>query len=89
MHLASKGMADPESAAAMASEYLNVFGYMVASFSWLIQCKEAINRDDAIAQTKLKTARFFYHHVLPEIEGHKQIVLNGKDAIMAFEDNEF
>jgi hypothetical protein len=89
MHMAQQGMADQEAAMAMASEYLNVFGYVTFAFSWLAQCKLAITRDDALAKTKLKTARFFYKHVLPGIESHKTIMLQGKEAIMAFEDNEF
>jgi alkylation response protein AidB-like acyl-CoA dehydrogenase len=89
MHMAQQGMADQEAAMAMASEYLNVFGYVTFAFSWLTQCKFAVTRDDALAKTKLKTARFFYKHVLPGIESHKTIMLQGKEAIMAFEDDEF
>ena len=37
---------------------------------------------------KLKTARFFYN-VLPEMEGHKAVVLAGKGPMMTFDDSEF
>ena len=80
---------DPELIGAVSSEYLNVFGYAMFAFSWIVQCREALNQGDDFAATKLKTARFFYANVLPEIAGHKAIVLNGKDSIMAFEADEF
>ena len=89
MHLAAKGSKDQELAVAIASEYLNVFGYVTFVFSWLHQCLAAIDRDDAFGKTKIKMARFFFRHVLPSIEGHKQIVLHGKDAIMDFDESEF
>ena len=80
---------DQENIAAVASEYLNVFGYMLFSYSWLIQCKEAINREDDIAKTKLKTARVFYQNVLPEREAHTNFVLNGTGVVMDFVVSEF
>ena len=89
MMLAMKGMKDPEMVAAVASEYLNVFGYAVFSFSWLWQCKYAIEKGDSYGATKLKLARFYFQNVFPEIDAHKQIVLNGKDAMMDFDESEF
>ena len=75
--------------AAVASEYLNVFGYTTFAFSWLYQAKAAIDRDDDYAKTKIKMARFFFRHVMPEINAHRDMVLHGKDAIMDFEASEF
>ena len=80
---------DFENIAAVASEYLNVFGYSVFAFSWLMQCKHALTRDDAYAKTKFKTARYFFRHVFPKIEAHANIVSNGKSAIMDFDESEF
>ena len=89
MHLAKHAPADPELIGAVSSEYLNVFGYALFAYSWVIQCQTALEQGDDFAATKLKTARFFFSHVLPEIAGHKRIVLNGKDSIMAFDASEF
>ena len=90
MYLMKQSMTkDFESIAAVASEYLNVFGYTTFAFSWLMQCKHALTRDDAFAKTKFKTARYFLRHVFPKIEAHTNIVLNGKDAIMDFDESEF
>ena len=89
MYLMKQSMQkDFEDIAAVASEYLNVFGYTVFAFSWLMQCKHALTRDDAYAKTKLKTARYFFRHLFPKIEAHTNIVLNGKSAIMDFDESE-
>jgi len=89
MFWGAKGFKDPELVAAVASEYLNVFGYAVFAFSWLYQARYAIDKDDDYCRTKIKMARFFYKTVLPGIESHKQIVLNGKDSMMDFDESEF
>ncbi|MBM76728.1 MAG: hypothetical protein CMK59_15075 [Proteobacteria bacterium] len=89
MFLASNAPKDPELAAAVASAYLNVFGSAAFAFSWLHQCKYAVEQEDDFAKTKIKMARFYFRHVHPEIEARKQIVLNGKDAMMDFDESEF
>ncbi|MEC7988281.1 MAG: acyl-CoA dehydrogenase [Myxococcota bacterium] len=89
MMLAMKGMKDRELVAAVASEYLNVFGYTTFAFSWLWQCKFALQKGDDYAQTKLKLARFFFQQVFPAIDVHKQAALNGKDSMMDFDESEF
>ena len=89
MYLAKEARQDPELIGAVASEYLNVFGFAMFAFSWAHQCAAALEQGDAFAQTKLKTARFFYNNVLPEMEGHKAVVLAGKGPMMTFDDSEF
>jgi len=89
MHLAMNGPKDPEMIAAVASEYLNVFGYASFAFSWVHQVKAAYALNNDYGATKIKMARFFFRHVFPEMDAHAAIVLNGKDAMMDFSADEF
>jgi alkylation response protein AidB-like acyl-CoA dehydrogenase len=89
MHLAMNGPKDPEMIAAVASEYLNVFGYATFAFSWLHQVKAAFALDNDYGATKIKLARFYFRHVFPEIDAHAAMVMNGKDAMMDFDADEF
>ena len=89
MHLAMNGSKDPEMIAAVASEYLNVFGYVTFAFSWLHQVKAAYELDNSFGATKIKMARFFFRHVYPEMDAHAAMVLNGKDAMMDVDADEF
>jgi hypothetical protein len=88
MQLAQKGMADPEEAGAVASNYLNVFALSALAYIWCVQAREALERDDRLGRTKLKTARYFMHNVLPEIHGLAAIIRAGKQHMMDFEQDE-
>ena len=88
-YLQTNGMKDPEIVGAVASEYLNVFGYATFAFSWLSQARAALELGNEQGATKLKLARFFFRHVFPEIQSHAAIVRSGKDAIMDFAADEF
>jgi alkylation response protein AidB-like acyl-CoA dehydrogenase len=89
MELAAKGMEDQEVAAAVASNYLNVFALTTLAYIWCRQVKVALQREGAFYQTKLKTARYFFHHILPEMDLLVKRIQRGKDEMMAFDDEEF
>ena len=88
MTLAQKGMADPEEAGAVASNYLNVFALTTLAFIWCKQVHAALDRTDRLGRAKVKTARFFMHHVLPEIHGLAAIIKAGKATMMDFDEDE-
>ena len=88
-YLQANGMKDPEIVGAVASEYLNVFGYATFAFSWLHQARAALEMNHDLSKQKIKLARFFFRHVFPEIYSHAAIVRSGKDAIMDFDADEF
>jgi alkylation response protein AidB-like acyl-CoA dehydrogenase len=89
MTLAMKGMADPEEAGAMASNYLKVFGLVTGAYLWARMAAHALTRDDKLARTKLKTARYYFQHVLPETKALSVLIARGKQDMMAFEVDEF
>ena len=89
MSLGEKGMADQELVAAVASNYLNLFAYTALSYMWGLMVKAAIARQDRFGQAKVKTARFFFNNILPEVDALVKYIEAGKDAMMALEDDEF
>ncbi|MEM1032604.1 MAG: acyl-CoA dehydrogenase C-terminal domain-containing protein [Myxococcota bacterium] len=89
MELGGRAMADAEQAGAMASNYLNLFGYATLAFSWLRQCQYALEQKSPQTETKLKTARYFFAHVLPEAYALIPKIKAGKETMMAFDVAEF
>ncbi|MCB9638465.1 MAG: acyl-CoA dehydrogenase C-terminal domain-containing protein [Myxococcales bacterium] len=84
MSLGETAMADPELVGAVASNYLNLFGYTAMAYMWCLQLTHAIQRGDKFSQTKIKTARFFFRNILPEVDAIVQFISAGKDALMDF-----
>jgi alkylation response protein AidB-like acyl-CoA dehydrogenase len=89
MNLATKGMQDREEAGAAASNYLNLFALTALAYCWVVQCKKAVDEDTKFAQTKLKTARYFFANVLPEMDALVKIIGAGKQHMMALDVDEF
>ncbi|MEM1025731.1 MAG: acyl-CoA dehydrogenase C-terminal domain-containing protein [Myxococcota bacterium] len=89
MELAQSAMADAEVAGAVASSYLNLFAMTAMAFSWLRQATHAVRKGGPMAETKLKTARFFFDVVLPEREFFAAQVRAGKAPMMDFDVEEF
>jgi alkylation response protein AidB-like acyl-CoA dehydrogenase len=70
--LAQKGLADPEEAAAAASEYLRAFGLVALGYIWTriaetaLAKRAAANGEASFYDAKLSTARFYMAKLLPE-----------------------
>ncbi len=88
MDLGGRALAAAEQAGAGATNYLNLFGYATLAFSWLMQCKYALENDSAMTKTKLKTARYYFAQVLPEAYGLIPKIKAGKDTMMDFDVSE-
>ena len=89
MDLATRGMADQEEAAAVATNYLMLFGYTALAYVWCKLAGHAWGKTGRQNRVKLKTARFYFANVLPEAEGLVAIMKAGKEHMMAFEGDEF
>lgn len=87
--VASQGMKDPEFAASVASNYLNLFSLVSLGYIWLELAKHALKKGDAQSATKLKTAHYFMQMVLPETGLYAKLVGVGKDVTMVFDEDEF
>ncbi|MCB9544610.1 MAG: acyl-CoA dehydrogenase C-terminal domain-containing protein [Myxococcales bacterium] len=88
MQLAMKGMADPEEAGAVASNYLTVFGLTAGAYMMARMAAYALTREDRQARAKLKTARYYLHNILPETKSLIAIIGAGKAHMMDFDADE-
>ena len=89
MWLMKASTEDTEVMGAVASQYLNAFALSTLSYMWGIQVKHALTQDSDEAKTKLKTARYFNNHILPEIDSLIEIIKKGKSNMMEFDVEEF
>ncbi|MEE2788855.1 MAG: acyl-CoA dehydrogenase C-terminal domain-containing protein, partial [Myxococcota bacterium] len=89
MALGMKGMSDPEEAAAVASNYLNLFGLTALAYLWARMAKAAHGQSGRFYETKIKTARYFFTNILPETDALVALVEAGKGGMMEFTDEEF
>ena len=70
--IARKGQSDPEEAAAAATDYLQLFGYVALGYMWLRMAKMAQGRlsggdaDAVFYEAKLRTARFYMQRTLAD-----------------------
>ena len=87
--LASDRTGDRENAAAIASNYLNLFALVALGYAWLKVATYAAGQDTPQAKTKIKTARYFMEMVLPETGLYAKLISVGKEHMMAFDEEEF
>ncbi len=93
--IAQKGMADPEEAAAAATDYLRLtglvaMGYCFAKAALIAQARLAAGTGEAdFYKAKLATARFFFDRVLPQATACFLAIKAGKESMMALEAEAF
>ncbi|GGB92633.1 acyl-CoA dehydrogenase [Novosphingobium endophyticum] len=89
--IAQKGMADPEEAAAAATDYLRLtglvaMGYCFARAALIAQARLAEGVEDAaFYKAKIATARFFFDRILPQATAAFLAIKSGKASIMSLE----
>lgn len=89
MELAMKGMKDQEEAGAAASNYLTVFGLTALAWTWAVSAKAAQGKSGRFYETKMKSARYYFSNILPEVHSLLAIMKAGKANMMAFEAEDF
>ena len=94
--IAQKGLGDPEEAAAVATDYLKMFGLVAVGYMWAMMAEKAVEKaaDDANGDArfyanKLKTARFYMYKLLPESASLFLRIMTGKAAIAQFDEDDF
>jgi alkylation response protein AidB-like acyl-CoA dehydrogenase len=83
------GEADGETVGAAASAYLNAFALVALGYMWGLQVAEARRRDTRFAAIKVKTARYYFRHVLPGLDALARVAREGRAHVMAVEPDEF
>ncbi len=95
--VAQRGLGDPEEAGAVATDYLKMFGLCAVGYMWAQMAKLAAEHenggngaaDDPFYESKLKTARFYMHKILPDSAGLFLKIMAGKETLMAHAVDEF
>ena len=88
--VATRGFGNPDEAGAAATDYLRLFALVAVGFMWLKMAKVAgiklpIAGDRAaFYEAKLKTARFYFARVLPQVNALNLAILSGAKPIMDF-----
>ena len=93
-HVAMASLANPDEAGAASADYLRLFGLVAVSEMWFRMARAA---HAAIAagtatpfhHTKLKTARFWFTRMLPEIHTCAARIMAGAAPVMAPDASEF
>ena len=93
--VAQKGLQDPDEAGAAASDYLRLFALVALGYMWAKMAKVAqqglrsANGRAAFYDAKLKTARFFFLRLLPEVNGRFTAVMAGARPLMELDEESF
>ncbi len=94
--IAQSGLKDPDEGAAVATDYLRLFGLVAMGYVWmrtaeLAQDKQRSSDGEAARfySAKLATARFFMHKLLPQTSALFAIIMAGGETIKDFEDSSF
>jgi len=91
--VATRGLADPDEAAAAASDYLRLFGLVALAYLWARSAEVALAQRDgdetAFYRAKLDTARFYMERLLPQSGALLAALMSGSRTLMAFDDSQF
>ena len=87
-HIAQKGMKDPEEAAAAATDYLRLLGFVAMGYCFARASKIAAQKlaegseEKAFYEAKLITARYFFDRLLPPVAAQFMAITSGKASMM-------
>jgi len=87
--VAELGLKDPEAGAAVAPDYLKLFGFTAFAYLWARMAEVALAKEagdnTGFYKAKLATARFFMERLLPEHAASFAAIMAGKGALGAME----
>ncbi len=88
--VAARGLANPDEAGAAATDYLRLFAFIAVGFMWLRMAKAAAEKlpcggdRTGFYDAKLKTARFYFARLMPQVNALNLAILSGAKNIMDF-----
>jgi alkylation response protein AidB-like acyl-CoA dehydrogenase len=84
--VASRGMGNPDDAAAASVEYQRMFSQVVLAYVWARQAAIALEKlngaEKEFYQAKIDTARFYMQRILPQNVGLLASLTNGSKSLM-------
>ena len=91
--IATVGMSKPEEAAAVASDYLKLFGLVALAFMWCrmaeIALKKQAGDSSGFYAAKVKTARFYMQKLLPQTSTLFATIMAGGSTLMDLDEDQF
>jgi len=91
--IAQAGLSDPEQAAAVASEYLRLFGLVALAFMWCKMTQIALTKVDddssGFYAAKITTGRFYMQKILPQSSALFASIMAGGEVLMALDEEQF
>ena len=91
--VAQKGLKDPNQAAAVASDYLRLFGLVAFAYLWARMAEISLAQMEAengrFYRAKVDTAQFFMDRLLPQSGALFSSIMAGGDSTMIFDDEAF
>jgi alkylation response protein AidB-like acyl-CoA dehydrogenase len=92
--LGAAAMKSPDEVGAAATDYLQIAGYMMLGWCWLVAAgvaakKLAENPDDDFYKAKLVTARHYFARILPRVDAHSAAARSGASGLMALTPDQF
>jgi alkylation response protein AidB-like acyl-CoA dehydrogenase len=86
--VATRGFGNPEEAGAAATDYLRLFALVAVGFMWLKMAKVAAEKlpsagdRAAFYDTKIRTARFYFSKIMPQVNALNLAILAGSKSVM-------
>lgn len=74
---------DPSAIGSASVEYLHLFGIVTYAWLWARMATLALNNDGDFYRAKLGSARFYFAHLLPQVEALSRSINSGSDALMS------
>jgi alkylation response protein AidB-like acyl-CoA dehydrogenase len=88
--LITRAAANPCDVGAAAVEYLHLLGHVSYAYLWAkMACVASAGEASEFADGKIKTAQFYFAHLLPRIEGLTASLERGSESLMAFDAEQF
>ena len=92
-HIAQTALSDPNESAAVASEYLRLFGLVALGYLWAKMAEESIPKQKGNEKTfysnKITSAKFFFNRILPQTGSLFAAIMSGSEEITNVTDDAF
>jgi len=90
VNVLKKAAENKDELGAASVEYLHLFGYVMFGYMWAKMMVSANSIDDKVlAQSKMKTGKYYFARVLPKIASLKLQIESGADNLYQFELEDF
>ncbi len=87
--LMNQSQRDANLPGAASHDYLKMVALIILAFMWAKMVTASLDKEDTFFISKIKTARFFFAKLLPEMDTLTQSIKAGSHTLMDFNDCEF